>query len=184
MQTSNGARHPKKNSCQLSHGAGHSSHVSWNIEQITYLQSPILILKLLNNTCVSTVTKQLDGYWLFLQILHNVLLKVTHLLLKDAMLEMEKDNYQGLLHPNYHMTSKIVPWTQCSGSQDLVEQITRSKFTLRRFRIQIQVHAVPLKDVHIMSENKSGFSFGFLILVSGFGCLLQVSVTRLIWNAS
>ena len=38
--------------------------------------------------------------------------------------------------------------------------------------------------VKIMSENKSGFSFGFRILVSGFGCLLQVSVTRLIWNAS
>ena len=36
-------------------------------------------------------------------------MKVTHLLLKDAMLEMEKHNYQGLLHPNYHMTSKIVP---------------------------------------------------------------------------
>ena len=32
----------------------------------------------------------------------------------------------------------------------------------------------------LMSENKSGFSFGFRILVSGFGCLLQVSVTGLI----
>ena len=39
------------------------------------------------------------------------------------------------------VSSKIVRWTQYSGSQGSVEQITRSNFTLRNLRTDIQVHA-------------------------------------------
>ena len=41
----------------------------------------------------------------------------------------------------YRMSSKIVRWTQYSGSQGSVEQITRSNFTFRNLRTDIQVHA-------------------------------------------
>ena len=40
----------------------------------------------------------------------------------------------------YRMSSKIVRWTQYSGSQGSVEQITRSNFTLRNLRTDFQVH--------------------------------------------
>ena len=56
------------------------------------------------------------------------------------------------------VSSKIVRWTQYSGSQGSVEQITRSNFTLRNLRTDIQVHASRLNcgngDIKHLNEHK------------------------------
>ena len=60
----------------------------------------------------------------------------------------------------YRMSSKIVCWTQYSGSQGSVEQITRSNFTLRNLRTDIQVHATTFLR-SIRCRRKYSFSVNY-----------------------
>ena len=99
--------------------------------------------------------------------------------LHEGKMHFLSKNAQGCARfPKFvqNFSERQILWSLCS--------VDFHTFTLQ-LPIQTSLSVAPELQVFVsslenMSENKSGFSFGFRILVSGFGCLLQVSVTRLI----